>query len=132
MSLELSALVRRHFASIFATLLPLHSHGTPEEQHKAGAVLQRDMLAAAQLTEDERDTLIRNHMVSISLVSLGFPSCCICDFSFLTSINKLVQIAIVNFLFRLCGDVETPQFPHFTRDAISSAVRTVVDGFLDM
>lgn len=69
MSLPFSALVRRHFASIFASLLPLHSHGTPEEQQKAGAVLQMDMLSAAELTEDERDTLIRNHMVRVSINS---------------------------------------------------------------
>lgn len=71
-SLTLSALVRRHFASIFASLLPLHSHGTPEEQQRAGAVLQEDMLSAAELTEDERDTLIRKHMVGIDILILIF------------------------------------------------------------
>ncbi|KAG0604904.1 hypothetical protein M758_9G018000 [Ceratodon purpureus] len=103
LSLPLSALVRQNFASIFASLLLLHSHGTRTEQEKADAVLQLDMLAAAELTEDERDTMIRKHM-----------------------------IAIVSFLFRLCGDVETPQPPQFTKAAIASAVRTVVDGFLDV
>lgn len=59
----LSALVRQHFASVFASLLPLHSHGTQAEQQKAAAVLQGNMLSAAQLTEDERDNLIRRLMV---------------------------------------------------------------------
>lgn len=102
MSLSLSSLVRQNFASIFAGLLPIHSHGTEDEQDKAGAVLQLHMLTAAELTEDERDTLIRKHMISI-----------------------------VSFLFRLCGAAETPELPYFSKAAISSAVRTVVDGFLD-
>ena len=67
-SLPLSALVKQNFASIFASLLPLHSHGTSADQEKAGMVLQMDMLSAAELTEDERDTLIRKHMVGIDFV----------------------------------------------------------------
>lgn len=133
-SIPLSTLVRRNFASIFASLLPLHSHGTPDEQQKAGAVLQMDMLLAAELTEDERDTLIRNHMVSTHIFSCQESGCLFSLKILIADLEKLqlLQIAIVSFLFRLCGDVETPQPPHFTKDAISAAVRTVVDGFLDM
>lgn len=71
----LSALVRQHFASVFASLLPLHSHGTQAEQQKAAAVLQGNMLSAAQLTEDERDNLIRRLMVSKPPTTQAFIGC---------------------------------------------------------
>lgn len=71
----LSALVRQHFASVFASLLPLHSHGTQAEQQKAAAVLQGNMLSAAQLTEDERDNLIRRLMVCKPSTAQTFIGC---------------------------------------------------------
>lgn len=73
-SLSLSALVKQNFASIFAGLLLLHSFGTQAEQHRAATVLQGNMLMAAQLTEDERDNLIRRHMVSLADYQMGLPS----------------------------------------------------------
>jgi hypothetical protein len=63
MSIPLPALVKKHFATIFAGLLPLHSCGTQAEQQQASAVLQGTMLVAAKLSEDERDNLIQRHMV---------------------------------------------------------------------
>jgi hypothetical protein len=63
MSIPLPALVKQHFATIFAGLLPLHSCGTQAEQQQASAVLQGTMLVAAKLSEDERDNLIQRHMV---------------------------------------------------------------------
>jgi hypothetical protein len=92
-SLPLSALVRKNFASIFASLLPLHSHGTSAEQEKAGAVLQVDMLAAAELTEDERDTLIRKHMVGIDSL---LPS------------MRLAVLLLAYFFDHLQSDFENP------------------------
>jgi hypothetical protein len=103
MSIPLPALVKQHFATIFAGLLPLHSCGTQAEQRRASAVLQGTMLVAAKLSEDERDNLIQRHMVSI-----------------------------VFSLFRLCSAAEKPVLPYYTKAAVISAVRTVVDGFLEM
>jgi hypothetical protein len=103
MSIPLPALVKQHFATIFAGLLPLHSCGTQAEQQQASAVLQGTMLVAAKLSEDERDNLIQRHMVSI-----------------------------VFSLFRLCSAAEKPVLPYYTKAAVISAVRTVVDGFLEM
>lgn len=144
-SLPLSALVKQNFASMFASLLPLHSHGTNDQKAKAEVVLQMDMLAAAELTEDERDALIRKHMVGLDIILASIMLAVLLHESIFDhwSISALIvitdfenpyvlQIAIVSFLFRLCGGVETPQPPQFTVAAISSAVRIVVDGFLDM
>jgi hypothetical protein len=43
-----------------------------------------------------------------------------------------LQVSIVFSLFRLCSAAEKPVLPYYTKAAVISAVRTVVDGFLEM
>lgn len=102
MSKSIATLVKDFFPAIFAALLPMYCNGSEAEKEKAIAVLQGKMLAKANLSEDERDQLIKKNMVSI-----------------------------VNCIFQLCSCGENPQFPFFSIAAIMAAVQTVVDGFCE-
>ncbi|KAH7439431.1 hypothetical protein KP509_04G060500 [Ceratopteris richardii] len=99
-SKPVSTLVKDSFVAIFSTLLPMYCHGSEKGRESAHSVLQGKMLTVANLSEDDRDILIRKHMVSI-----------------------------VNSLFQLCSVADSPQFPLYTKQAIISSVQTVVDGF---
>eukprot|EP01018_Ginkgo_biloba_P024682 Gb_40159 [translate_table: standard] len=98
-----ATLVKQHFASVFAACLPLHCGNNKLDQEKAATVLQDSMLRITMMSEDERDALIKKQMISI-----------------------------VSSLFSLCSSVMEPEFPFFTKETIILAVRTVVDGFLEI
>ncbi|KAL9227455.1 hypothetical protein vseg_003141 [Gypsophila vaccaria] len=95
-------LVRSHFASVFSVCMVLHCCKISESQ-KASAVLQSKILHFAEISVDDRDILIKKHMVTIVCQILGLASS--------------------------SPDTTIPLFP---RKHIELAVRTVVDGFLDM
>ncbi|GLJ18554.1 hypothetical protein SUGI_0330040 [Cryptomeria japonica] len=97
-----AALVKHHFASIFAACLPLHCGNKKGDQEKAVAVLQGFILRVTMMSEDERDALIKKQMM-----------------------------AIVSSLIDLCHSGSEPQFPYFSKDTIVLAIQTVVDGFLE-
>ncbi|MCO5563378.1 hypothetical protein L7F22_017019 [Adiantum nelumboides] len=100
LSKPLSTLVKDSSAAIFSSLLPMFCHGSEEDKELARSVLQGKMLAIANLSEDERDILIRKNMISI-----------------------------VNSLLQLCSVADNPHFPSHTKGAIISSLRIVVDGF---
>ncbi|KAL6583807.1 hypothetical protein OROMI_003096 [Orobanche minor] len=94
-------LVKYHFVDIFSVCMALHC------SKKAGcnngsSVLGSYILRIAEISEHERDELIKKRMVSI-----------------------------VNQTLSLASSVSDPPLPFFSKDTIESAIRTVVDGFLD-
>ncbi|KAJ7559328.1 hypothetical protein O6H91_04G079500 [Diphasiastrum complanatum] len=101
-SIPIPCLLREHFASIFASVLPLHCSQSLSDREKAAQVLQGSMLASAEITEDKRDHLIKKQMVSI-----------------------------ISIIFSLCSSSEEPEIPFFSKAAVTLAVRTVVDGFME-
>ena len=62
-SKSISDLVKEFSAAIFSALLPLYCHGDEEEKRVAVSVLQGKMLVLANLSEDDRDKLIKKNMV---------------------------------------------------------------------
>lgn len=62
-SLSVPELVKQHFVSIFAGILPLHLGSSKGVQKRAAVALQVSMLTLADITEDERDELIQKQMV---------------------------------------------------------------------
>ncbi|BBN18785.1 serine-protein kinase ATM [Marchantia polymorpha subsp. ruderalis] len=101
-SLSVPELVKQHFVSIFAGILPLHLGSSKGVQKRAAVALQVSMLTLADITEDERDELIQKQMVSIVCV-----------------------------LFGLCSAREKPVRPYFTKETVVTSVKTVVDGFME-
>ncbi|XP_050221682.1 serine/threonine-protein kinase ATM isoform X2 [Mercurialis annua] len=101
-SQPLAMLVRYHFVPIFSVCMALHCSKSPGWD-KAALVLQSLILQFAEISENERDKLIKKHMVSIVSHILSLSSC-----------------------------ASDPAVPFFSRDIIARAVRTVVDGFLEM
>ncbi|KAK9684733.1 hypothetical protein RND81_10G228300 [Saponaria officinalis] len=95
-------LVRSHFASVFSVCMVLHCCKIAESK-KASAVLQSKILHFAEISEDDRDILIKKHMVTI-----------VCQ------------------ILSLASSAPDTSIPLFPREHIELAVRTVVDGFLDM
>ncbi|XP_027942226.1 serine/threonine-protein kinase ATM [Vigna unguiculata] len=98
----LAVLIKNHFTSIFSISMALHCSKTPESE-KGTLVLQSSILQVAQISEKERDKLIKRHMVSIVSCILSLCSC---------SLNAIV--------------------PYFSKDIVSLEIRTIVDGFLDL
>ncbi|KAL5723782.1 non-specific serine/threonine protein kinase [Ranunculus cassubicifolius] len=99
---RLADLVRTHFVPIFAVCMALHSSKKPGKE-KAVMVLQNSLLHIADMSENERDCFIKQHMVSI-----------------------------VSFILSLSSSAADPASPLFSRDVILLAVQTVVDGFIEM
>ncbi|KAL6513039.1 hypothetical protein OROMI_034636 [Orobanche minor] len=94
-------LVKYHFVHIFSVCMALHC------SKKAGydngsRVLGSFILRIAEISEHERDEQIKKRMVSI-----------------------------VNQTLSLASSAPDPALPLFSKDTIESAIRTVVDGFLD-
>ncbi|KAI4336143.1 hypothetical protein L6164_014710 [Bauhinia variegata] len=98
----LTVLVENYFASIFAVCMALHCGKKPGSE-KGTLVLQSSILHFGQISENERDKLIKKHMVSIVSGMLSLSSCS-----------------------------SDPVVPFFLRDTVSRAVQTIVDGFLEM
>ncbi|GFP92353.1 serine/threonine-protein kinase atm [Phtheirospermum japonicum] len=94
-------LVKYHFVNIFSICMALHCN------KKAGCdngsrVLGSYILRIAEISEHERDELIKKRMVSI-----------------------------VNQTLSLAASISDPPLPFFSKDTIESAIQTVVDGFMD-
>ncbi|PON35174.1 Phosphatidylinositol 3-kinase, Vps34 type, partial [Parasponia andersonii] len=98
----LSILVKDHFVQIFSICMGLHCSKTSGRE-KGLVVLQNSILHLAQISESERDTLIKKHMVSVVSHILSLASC-----------------------------ASEPAVPFFSLDTVERAVRTIVDGFLEM
>ncbi|KAM3751704.1 hypothetical protein ACB098_04G130100 [Castanea mollissima] len=98
----LAVLVKNHFVPIFAICMALHC-SKKSGWEKGAVVLQSSILCLAEISESERDKLIKKHMVSIVSHILSLASC-----------------------------ASDPPVPLFSKDTIVHAVQTVVDGFLEM
>ncbi|CAI9106195.1 OLC1v1005280C2 [Oldenlandia corymbosa var. corymbosa] len=98
----LSSLVKDHFVHIFAVCMALHCSKRAGWE-KGMIVLESSVLSIAEISEDERDVLIKRHMVSI-----------------------------VNRLLSLAAATADPATPFFSSETIIRAIRTVVDGFVEM
>ncbi|KAL2340902.1 hypothetical protein Fmac_008842 [Flemingia macrophylla] len=98
----LTALMKNHFTSIFSVSMALHCSKKLGSQ-KGTLVLQSSILHFAQISEKERDKLIKRHMVSIVSCVLSLCSC---------SSNAIP--------------------PLFSRETVSLEIQTIVDGFLDL
>ncbi|XP_010663180.1 serine/threonine-protein kinase ATM isoform X4 [Vitis vinifera] len=100
--LPLAVLVKNHFVPIFSVCMALHC-SKKSGWEKGAVVLQSSILHVAEISEDERDKLIKKYMVSIVSNILSLASC-----------------------------ASEPALPFFSRDTIVLAIRNVVDGFLEM
>ncbi|XP_052731781.1 serine/threonine-protein kinase ATM isoform X2 [Vigna angularis] len=98
----LTVLIKNHFTSIFSISMALHCSKKPGSE-KGTLVLQSSILHFGQISEKDRDKLIKRHMVSIVSCILSLCSC---------SLNAIV--------------------PYFSKDIVSLEIRTIVDGFLDL
>ncbi|KAI3914770.1 hypothetical protein MKW98_002006 [Papaver atlanticum] len=99
---SLAVLVKSHFVPIFGVCMALHC-SKKLGREKGAVVLQSSILSIAEISELERDNLIKQHMVSI-----------------------------VGFILSLSSPASGPGMPFFSMDVIVKAIQTVVDGFLDM
>ncbi|XP_023765032.1 serine/threonine-protein kinase ATM isoform X1 [Lactuca sativa] len=97
-----AALIKSHFVHIFSVCIALHCSKRSGWESGAAA-LQSSILSISGLSEKERDTLIKRHMVSI-----------------------------VSYILSLASRLSEPALPFFTKDTIQRAIQTVVDGFLNM
>ncbi|XP_076932541.1 serine/threonine-protein kinase ATM-like isoform X2 [Bidens hawaiensis] len=97
-----ASLIRSHFVAIFSICIALHCSKRPGWESGA-SVLQSTMLSISGISENERDVLIKKHMVSI-----------------------------VSHILSLASRLSEPALPFFSKDTIQRAIQTVVDGFLNM
>ncbi|KAL8261037.1 hypothetical protein R6Q59_025086 [Mikania micrantha] len=95
-------LIRTHFVDIFSICIALHCSKRPGWE-SATIVLQSSMLSISGISENERDSLIKRHMVSI-----------------------------VSHILSLASRLSEPALPFFSKDTIQCAIKTVVDGFLNI
>ncbi|XP_024013824.1 serine/threonine-protein kinase ATM [Eutrema salsugineum] len=97
-----AVLVKENFVPIFSICMGLHCSKT-SECDKGAMVLQNSILYVGEISENERDKLIKRNMVSI-----------------------------VSFVLSRASASPEPPVPAFSRDTISRAVQTIVDGFLEI
>ncbi|KAJ8427338.1 hypothetical protein Cgig2_030603 [Carnegiea gigantea] len=97
----LAGLVRNHFVPVFSVCMALLC-SKRSGWEKGSAVLQRKILSLTEISEEERDKLIKKHMVSI-----------VCQ------------------ILSLASSASEATIPLFSREIVELAVRTVVDGFLE-
>ncbi|KAJ7956242.1 Serine/threonine-protein kinase ATM [Quillaja saponaria] len=100
--LPVTVLVKNHFVSIFSICMALHCSEKPGSE-KGALVLQSSILQFAEISEHERDKLIKKHMVAIVGNILSLSSCS-----------------------------SNPMLPLFSRDTVWHAIQTIVDGFLEV
>ncbi|XP_022767135.1 serine/threonine-protein kinase ATM isoform X5 [Durio zibethinus] len=98
----LSVIVMDHFVPIFSVCMTLYCSKSSGFE-KGTMVLQNSILHLAEISENERDKLIKKNMVSIVGHILSLASC-----------------------------ASDPLIPFFSRDTVACAIQTVVDGFLEM
>uniref|UniRef100_A0A2P2L2S6 Serine/threonine-protein kinase ATM n=1 Tax=Rhizophora mucronata TaxID=61149 RepID=A0A2P2L2S6_RHIMU len=97
----LAVLIKNHFVPIFSLCMGWHCSKRCDWE-RGGLVLQTSILHLAEIAENERDELIKKHMVSI-----------------------------VSYILALASSVSDPPVPLFTKDVVAHAIQTVVDGFLE-
>jgi ataxia telangiectasia mutated family protein len=97
----LSAVIKGYFVPIFGLCIAARC-GTGPEKDLAETVLYESLLQLGEISEFERDDLIRKHMVSI-----------------------------VGFSLSVSSTACQPEFPYFSREIIAFSIKTVVDGFVD-
>ncbi|XP_056686258.1 serine/threonine-protein kinase ATM isoform X2 [Spinacia oleracea] len=95
-------LVRSHFVPVFSICMVLYCSKTAGWE-KGSAALQSKILHFAEISEDERDKLIKKHMVTI-----------VCQ------------------ILSLASSASDTMVPLFSRKIVDLAVRTVVDGFMEL
>ncbi|KAK2967174.1 hypothetical protein RJ640_005218, partial [Escallonia rubra] len=93
-----ATLVKNHFVPIFSVCMALHCSKRSSKEYGA-ATIQSSILSVAEISENERDKLIKKKMVSIVSHILSLASC-----------------------------ASDPVLPFFSRDTVGSAIQTVVDG----
>uniref|UniRef100_A0A0E0JD53 Serine/threonine-protein kinase ATM n=1 Tax=Oryza punctata TaxID=4537 RepID=A0A0E0JD53_ORYPU len=101
LSQPLSAVIKGYFVPIFGLCIAARC-GTWPEKDLAETVLCESLLQLGEISEPERDDLIKKHMVSI-----------------------------VGFLLSVSSSSRQPEIPHFSKEAVAHSVKTVVDGFMD-
>ncbi|KVH98208.1 Armadillo-type fold [Cynara cardunculus var. scolymus] len=97
-----AALIKTQFVPIFSVCIALHC-SKRSGRESGTSVLQSSMLSISGISESERDTLIKRHMVSI-----------------------------VSHILSLSSRLSEPALPFFPKETIQRAIQTVVDGFLNM
>uniref|UniRef100_A0A803L8L9 non-specific serine/threonine protein kinase n=1 Tax=Chenopodium quinoa TaxID=63459 RepID=A0A803L8L9_CHEQI len=95
-------LVRSHFVPVFSICMVLYCSKMAGWE-KGSAALQSKILHFAEISEDERDMLIKKHMVTI-----------VCQ------------------ILSLASSASDTMVPLFSRKVVELAVRTVVDGFMEL
>ncbi|XP_020405742.1 serine/threonine-protein kinase ATM isoform X6 [Zea mays] len=101
LSQPLSIIIKRYFVPIFGMCIAVRC-GTGPEKDLAETVLCESVLQLGEISELERDDLIKKHMV-----------------------------AIVAFLLSVSSSAHGPQIPYFSKKNVALSVRMVVDGFVD-
>ncbi|EEC69781.1 hypothetical protein OsI_00057 [Oryza sativa Indica Group] len=101
LSQPLSAVIKGYFVPIFGLCIAAR-YGSGPEKDLAETVLCESLLQLGEISEPERDDLIKKHMVSI-----------------------------VGFLLSVSSSSRQPEIPHFSKEAVAHSVKTVVDGFMD-
>nr|CAB3476606.1 unnamed protein product [Digitaria exilis] len=101
LSQPLSLIIKRYFVQIFGLSIAARC-GTAPEKDLAETALCESLLQLGEISEVERDDLIKKHMVSI-----------------------------VAFLLSISSSAHGPQIPYFSKEIIALAVKMVVDGFVD-
>lgn len=97
----LSAVIKGYFVQIFGLCIAA-KNGTGPEKDLAETVLYESLLQLGEISEFERDDLIRKHMVSI-----------------------------VGVLLTVSSTARQSELPYFSREILAHTIKQVVDGFVD-
>ncbi|XP_073048610.1 serine/threonine-protein kinase ATM isoform X32 [Primulina eburnea] len=96
-----AALVKSHFVHIFSVCMAMHC-SKKAGWERGSRVLETSILLIVNISEHERDELIKKQMVSI-----------------------------VNHTLSLASNSSDCPLPFFSKDTIACTIQTIVDGFLD-
>lgn len=109
---------------------------TKPEKEYARRALCETLLQYGDISETQRDDLIKKHLVytfcslsddySWSYVNVFGIDKFLCPFFF------EFQVSIVGFLFFLTSSLPNPEMPYFAKETIARSVKTIVDGFMEM
>ncbi|KAJ0047583.1 hypothetical protein Pint_15443 [Pistacia integerrima] len=123
----LAELVKNHFVPIFSVSMALHC-SERSGNGMAAMVLQSSILHLAEISENERDKLIKKHMVCFLYLNNGS----VVTFTARAYLHIDLFVSIVSHILSLASSASYPAVPFFSRDTIIRAIQTVVDGFLEM
>ncbi|KAK3035324.1 hypothetical protein RJ639_034032, partial [Escallonia herrerae] len=96
-----ATLVKNHFVPIFSVCMALHCSKRSSNKYGA-ATIQSSILSVAEISENERDKLIKKRWKRL--------------------------VSIVSHILSLASCASDPVLPFFSRDTVGSAIQTVVDG----